>query len=155
MKVINVTEKNMKGIYGKLKKFFYNKHRTGFEEWHNFDCGFKRHISPNIVIDKQWIFNVNRFPSPDEVEYIPKGKRPGIDYDYIRIGLTTDNGASILPGDKIAFLGNRIITRTRWRILRDRGYIYTVYQVLPMSKKEQLDLKEMAKMESRMYEYVE
>ena len=151
MKIITITEKNMKSIHGRLKKFFYNKNYTGFEEWHNFDCGFKKHISPLIYIGKDKIRNVLKYPSPDAVEYNPKGTVPGISYSYISLRLTASDGDSLHIGDKIAFCGNRIIYRTKcsWG---NHKFIYTVFQVLPMKKEKQNQMKLWAEREEAMYE---
>ena len=134
MKAITITEKNMKSVYGKLKKFFYNNNQTGFEEWHNFDCGFKKHISPIIQIGENKIRNVLKYPSPNAIEYRHKGTVPGIGYSYISLMLTATNRDSLHIEDKIAFCGNRIIYRTKccWG---DHKYIYTTFQVLPMEDK--------------------
>ena len=106
MKIITITEENMKSIHGRLKKFFYNKNHTGFEEWHNFDCGFKKHISPLIYIGNDKIRNVHEYPSPNFIEYKSIGTVPDIRCSYILIGLTESDGDSLHIGDKIAFCGN-------------------------------------------------
>lgn len=139
MKVITITDENIKSVYGRLKKFFYNKNRTGFEEWHNFDCGFKKHISPYLdylYIKEKKTRVVNRYPSPNSVTYEKKGTVPGISYDYILINLDAGHSIGFCAGDKIAFCGNRIITRTDcfWGYHK---YIYAVFQATPIGKKEQ------------------
>lgn len=151
MRVITITEKNMKSVYGRLKKFFYNKNHTGFEEWHNFDCGFKKHISPLIYIEKDKIRNIHKYPSPDSVEYNPKGTVAGISYSYILLRLTASDGDSLCVGDKIAFCGNRIIYRTKG-FFGGHKFIYTVFQVLPMEKRKQNQMKAWAELEEAMYE---
>lgn len=150
MRVITITEKNMKSVYGRLRKFFYNKNHTGFEEWHNFDCGFKKHISPLIYIGKDKIRNVLKYPSPDVVEYNPKGTVAGIGYSYISLRLTASDGGSLHTGDKIAFCGNRIICRTKG-FFGGYKYIYTVFQVLPMVQSTQNKMKAWAEQEAAMY----
>lgn len=151
MKVITISEKNMKSVCGRLRKFFYNKNHTGFEEWHNFDCGFKKHISPLIYIGKDKIRNVLKYPSPDAVEYNPKGTVLGIGYSYILLRLTASDGDSLRTGDKIAFCGNRIIYRTKCSWGKHK-YIYTVFQVLPMEERKQNQIKAWAEQEEAMYE---
>lgn len=151
MRVITITEKNMKDIYGRLKKFFYNNNKTGFEEWHNFDYGFKKHISSEIYIGEDKIRNVLTYPSPNSIEYNPKGTVPGISYDFISLHLTASDGDSLRCGDKIAFCGNRIIYRTKcsWGSYK---YIYSVFQVLPMNKAEQDAKRLWAEKEMEMFE---
>lgn len=141
----------MKSVYGKLKKFFYNNNQTGFEEWHNFDCGFKKHISPIIQIGENKIRNVLKYPSPNAIEYRHKGTVPGINYSYISLMLTATDGDSLHIGDKIAFCGNRIIYRTKW-IWGNHEYIYTTFQVLPMDKTKQRQMKYWAERKEEIYE---
>lgn len=151
MKVVTITEKNIKSVCGRLKKFFYNNNHTGFEEWHNFDCGFKRHISPLIYIGNNKIKNVLQYPSPETIEYKQKGTVSGISYSYILLRFTASDGDSLHIGDKIAFCGNRVVYRTKcfWG---DYKYIYTVFQVLPMGEDRQNQMKIWAERESVMYE---
>lgn len=151
MKALLITENNMKEVYGRLRRFFYNNNNTGFEEWHNFDCGFKKHISPMIYIDNNRIRNIHKYPSPDVVEYKKKGAVIGIGYSYILIRLTATDVTSLQCGDKIAFCSNKIIYRTKctWG---DYKYVYSVFQVLPMSKTEQEAKKLWAERESGIFE---
>ena len=146
MKVITITEKNIKEVYGRLKKFFYNNNHSGFEEWHNFDCGFKKHISPLLHIGKDKIRNVNNYPSPDAIEYNQKGTG-----SYIILRLTATDGDSLHIGDKIAFLGNKIIYRTKG-FFAGHKYIYTVFQAASMSDEEQNKKKLWAEMEAASFE---
>lgn len=131
MKVITITKDNISEMYSRLKKFFYNKNRTGFEEWHNFDCGFKKHINRYITLDGVKEEICNYFPSPESVELIEKGNT------WIRIVFTANNIDMLEVGDKIAFLSNRIITKKKWHIASLGKNIYTVYQVKPMSEEQQ------------------
>lgn len=151
MKVITITENNIKEVYGRLKKFFYNSNTTGFEEWHNFDCGFKKHISPVIYIGKDKIRNINTYPSPNNVKYMSKGSVPGISYSYILVRLTATNSFSLQPGDKISFCGNRIIYRHK-SILRDHNYTYSVFQACAMRKDRQKELRMIAELESTLFD---
>lgn len=150
MRAITITERNIKSVYGRLKKFFYNNNHTGFEEWHNFDCGFKKHISPIIYIGKDKIRNVHKYPSPNAVKYRYKGTVPGISYSYISLMLTAADGDSLHIGGKIAFCGNRVIYRTKcnWG---DHNYIYTVFQVLQMEENKQNQMKLWAEIEEAIY----
>jgi len=131
MKVFTVTEDNIKEICGRVRKFFYNRNETGFASWHTFDCGFKKRISRYIALDgpKKDVDTYYKYPAPLEVKL-------NDDQDRIIVYLTASDSFSIKPGDKIAFLGNRIVHKEKW-IIRGHNFIYTVYQVLPMCIHEQ------------------
>ena len=145
MKVLTITENNIKEVYGRLKKFFFNKNSTGFEEWHNFDCGFKKHISTEIFIGNKRIRNIRQYPSPDHIRFDDIGS------GYIILNLTATDSSGLQCGDKIAFCGNRIIFRTKcfWG---DHKYIYSVFQVFPMSKAAQDNKRICAERDAAMYE---
>lgn len=128
MKAITITKENIGWVYSRLSKFFYNKNRTGFEEWHNFDCGFKKHISRYITIDGEKEEICNYFPSPELIELVEKGNT------WIRIVFTPNSIDTLEVGDKIAFLSNRIIIKNKWGITPLGKNIYTVYQVKSMSE---------------------
>lgn len=145
MQAITITEKNIRQIYGRIRKFFYNRHSTGFDEWHNFDCGFKKHISPNLLIEGKKTRVVNHYPAPEEIEFVDaNGGR-------IIIRLTEMDGDMLECGDRIAFYGNRIIHQKKW-IWSDMNYIYTTYQVAQMDKNTQEQIKMHAKLEAMMIE---
>lgn len=162
MKAIVITKNNIKDVYGRLRKFFYNKNKTGFESWHNFNCGFKKHISRYITItirddeySKEEKCKISiMYPAPEEIElcnyrkeYIICGeKRDSV--PYIRMHITATDSTRFDVGDKIAFCGNRIIHKSK---LFD-DYVYQVYQATPMSEHEQNILKECAKRESQFYD---
>lgn len=144
MKVITITSENINDVYGRLHKFFYNKNRTGFEEWHNFNCGFKKHISPYIYIDGKKERVVNVYPSPDEVELVIRGGQ-----SWIVVRLMSGHGFVLQCGDKIAFCGNRIIHRSKWMF---GGYEYEVFQAYKMSEEKQQTMKYYAEMEHKAWE---
>lgn len=151
MRAITLTEKNIKSVYGRIRKFFYNNHLTGFECWHNFDCGFKKHISPIIYTGEGKKINVKReYPSPKYIEYRRKGTVPYFNYSYISLMLTATSGDSLRVGDKIAFCGNRIIYRTKF-FCGNHKYIYTVFQVLPMEESKQYQIKIQAERRKEKY----
>lgn len=140
MKIITITEENIKSVYGKLRKFFYNNNHTGFEEWHNFDCGFKKHISQMIYIEKDKVRNVLKYPSPNAIKYRHKGTVPSISYSYISLMLTATDEDILQVGDKIAFCGNRIVYRTKY-FWGNYKYIYTTFQVLPTEESKQHEVE--------------
>ena len=141
MKTITLTEDNIKQVYGRLRKFFFNKNGTSFESWHNFDCGFKKHISPYIMIAGSKTRIVHVYPTPDSVEFIDKNG------GMIIIRLTEDEAASLEVGDKIAFYGNRITYRQKW-IHGSHDYIYSTFQVLPISEIERRSSEIMAELDA-------
>lgn len=131
MKAITITKDNIGEVYSRIKKFFYNKNRTGFEEWHNFDCGFKRHINRYITLDGIKKEICNYFPSPELIELVGKGNT------WIRIVFTPNSIDTLEVGDKVAFLGNRIIIKQKWGITPAGKNIYIVYQAKSMSEEQQ------------------
>lgn len=146
MKVITITENNMKEIYGRLNKFFHNNNATGFEEWHSVNCGFKRHISRGMYIDGRKIKNVSsRFPAPD-IRIDQEG--PSIIMDF-----TVLDPHSLKYGDKIAFCGNHIILRTKEPFFGENLNLYTVYQASPMTQETQQKMRQRAEADlKQMYD---
>lgn len=128
MKVFTITKENIKDIYGRLHKFFYNKNKTGFIVWHNFDCGFKKRIRPVICLscpNSKGVFKYRtmiKYPAPTMLQLVEN--------ERIRLLITTGESDSLKIGDKIAFCSNRIIYRTEctWDKKRHK-YIYSVFQV--------------------------
>lgn len=145
MKVITITEDNIKDVYGRLRKFFYNNSKTGFECWHNFDCGFKKHISRYVEIKNRKVRICNLYPAPIEIKLHEKCM-------YIAFNLTATDGDGVQIGDKIAFCGNRIIIRKKWFLPHDHNYVYTVYQAYPMDQHKQKSMLYFAEMEMRAFE---
>lgn len=145
MKVITITEKNINDVYGKLCKFFYNNNSTGFESWHNFDCSFKKHISRYIYkypkLRGETIRISHSYPAPEKIS---------LGANKIVVSLTAGEGYTLDCGDKIAFLGNRIIQRREWGYSEEK-YVYEVFQALPMSKQEQEERQLAAKREEMAY----
>ena len=140
MKVITISEKNMKEVYGRIRKFFYNKNNTGFISWHNFDCGFKKHIPALKFDDGERV--IHKYPSPNDVMLLQMGGN-----SYIGLRLTATDGMSLACGDKIAFVGNRIICRKEW-FLDNHKYVYDVFQAIPMSNDKQDEKRYIAQMEA-------
>lgn len=158
MKAIVITPDNIKAVYGRLRKFFYNKNKTGFESWHNFNCGFKKHISRYVTIRGDEYLKEEKcrisimYPAPEEIdllnyhkEYIIHGKI----FDSvpcIRMRITATDCTLFEVGDKVAFCGNRIIHKSK---LFDE-WAYQVYQATPMSEHEQFILKDSAERQSEI-----
>lgn len=130
MKVITITENNIKEIYGRLNKFFHNNNATGFEEWHNVNCGFKRHISRDMYIDGRKILNMSaKFPAPD-IRIDQKDLTIVVEFTALK-------SENIQIGDRIAFCGNHIILCTQETFFDEKKIFYTVYQALSMTQEAQ------------------
>lgn len=154
MKVFTVTDDNINYIFGRVVKFFYNNHETGFESWHSFDCGFKKHIPRKILIDGKKVSTGIHYPKPLKISAYSRGRvTPGGNdiLESIIINLTATDNDSIHIGDKIAFMGNRIILRQKWLFTKDNNWIYTVYQVKPMRHDAQIAMHEYAEMENKAF----
>lgn len=159
IKVITVTDNNIRDVYGRIKKLFNNRNRTGYIEWHNFNCGFKKRINPYIEIDGGKVRTDNKYTSSVEVE-MDREHRTSRGKDayaaYIRVKLGPGCADIIQIGDRVAFRGNHLIVREPWDFIMEAGYIYTVYQAIPMSLEEQEELdNEMQfqqETEERLYE---
>lgn len=136
MRVVTVTKDNINEVYGRLKKFYNNKNHNGIIEWHNFDCGFKKHISPYIIIDGEKVRVENKYSGKVRLKLEDSGKEP-----YIVIDFSATDIGSVKIGDRIAFLGNRYIHREDWWSKREYSYIYSTYQMIKMddNEKESLD----------------
>ena len=126
MKAITVTEKNIKSINGRLKRFF--KHGD-FMVWHNFDCGMKKHISRYIDINIPGHYEKHvdtmypyRGITVHERVYSDKITTLYIEMNY-------DEGFRIKPGMKVAFLGNRVIIRSDF-LSSIHKYCYQCFQIL-------------------------
>lgn len=117
MKVITITDKNINSVYGRLKKFFSGRYE--FQEWHNFNCGFKKRISNKIEINHHRIPIVHNYKSIQAVEMNNFG---------ICIRINESCGELLQIGDRVAFLGNRVTLARHEYFL---GNIYTTYQATP------------------------
>jgi len=122
-----VTEKNIHVIYGKLKRFFYNKNDTGFIMYHNFDCGWKN-IKPYHI--KQKIIK------PDYVELDKINNTR-----FIRITLQNGvSGFAIELGDRIQFFGNKIIFQSKCKHFGGNDYSYEVFEQVELSEADLDDI---------------
>lgn len=87
-----------------------------------------------VMIDNHKTRNIQRYFKPDDIIYREKGSIPGINYSYISIRLTPDEGDGLMVGDKIAFCGNKIIYRKEALWLDKYNYVYIVFQISSNSK---------------------
>lgn len=133
MKPIIVTEGNLQYIYGRVRKFFYNRNRTGFSKWSSFDCGFKKNL-------RSFSKNGMDFISPKFVKIDSHKDIPGIsDKPFILIKLVPNAEFAIRIGNRVAFCGNRIIVQNNHCYPFEHNFEYEVFQVLPV---EELRAKE-------------
>lgn len=148
MKTIIVTKQNIKEVYGRLRKFYNNKNSNGIIEWHNFDCGFKKHISPYINIGGKQVRVENKYSGNVKL------RLEGMDKSepYIIIGFSATDTGVVKVGDKLAFLGNRYIHREDWVFKHEYSYIYSTYQLVKMSYEEKASLDYQAEMFAEMNE---
>ena len=134
-----ITDKNINDVYTRLRKFFYNRNQTGFEAWHDYDCGFKKRIKRYIDEEGNRL-DAQRYPAP--VMITLEGNRS---YGRcISVQLVAGEGFELCCGDKIAFYGNRIVCRTDWPHNDSIKYIYSTFQACPMTQEEQESIHLMA-----------
>lgn len=118
VRMITITEENMPAIAGRLKKFFEREDKVIFNSW-DFNCGFKKYIKPTGVL-------YNYYDSSTfYVEYVPKVTK--LDVAYIELYFGNDDYFLLDVGDKVAFLGDRIITSTT----SGSFWQYDMWQILP------------------------
>lgn len=141
MKIITVNEKNITSVYGKVKNFFQNKNHTGFEAFHNYDCGFHK-VKPMEDVKNP----IREYPDVLEVKLLKF-----LDKWKIDIKLTAMSMITIQDGDKIAFLGNRIIHKDGDNFPLKR-YQYTVFTQKEMSMETCQKLHKDAYKERMAYE---
>lgn len=156
---ILVTENNINEIYGRLKKFFYNKNNSGFITWHNYDCaGFKGKIKKTIdlsdsMLKHDYVKIEREFPAPLNIALKTKNPDECIYKTYILCSLDANHGLAIYLGDRISFRGNKIIIRGHaLSIFDNKKYLYSVYQMIPMSKKVQDEMHDKAEYEKQLYD---
>lgn len=117
MKTVTINKDNIQFVYGRLKKFFNNNNNTCFETWFNLNCGFKKRIKPmwgfnhTTIIGNHIYENDITIMAGDEGIWFPTF---GMDINDIMIG------------DKISFLGNRIVYSKKV----GKSVVYTTIQVL-------------------------
>lgn len=134
MKIITITEKNANWVIGRLNRFF--KHDKMLV-WHQFDCGIRKRLGSIIDLG----VNSRPFNNPKKMVDVTR-MYDGVSFrkynnpyivDYYRdtvacIDLNYDEGYTIGIGDKIVFLGNRIIVRNNFNMIGHQ-YLYTCFQI--------------------------
>lgn len=148
MKTTKITRKNISMIYGKVQNFFQNKAHTGFEVFYNFNCGFN-HINPVLEHLAHKPDTTRELPDviasdgivltcPIHREKVGTGKTWKFDTTkrVIHLNLTATYHMTIKEGDRITFLGSRIIIKSR--TLEKDIFKYTVFtqKAMPSSKKQ-------------------
>ena len=115
MKTIEITENNANWIIGRLNRFFRHKN---FIVWHQFNGGMKKRISRYLKFPHNkytpYTYDINTSSLYLNVELFPVSdiKYPDV---IARITLSDCSMVVIALGDRVTFLGNRII------ISNDRG----------------------------------
>lgn len=135
---IIVTPENIKAVKGMLEKFFYNKNKNGFNEWHNFDIGFKKRFKPyaikSCLDENEIIVCKNKYIAPQEIVI----REPNENYPYHNIAIIfTDSEIQLISvGDKIMFMNNRFVHCEKWYNPDNHDYIYTTYQMTRLREHE-------------------
>lgn len=130
MKVLTVTEKNFNFIAGRLMKFFNHKN---FVSWYQLSGGVKKRISTTINREDMTCHYSNvKFEVGEDLF---TGNPVMVYY------LSHNDTGSIIIGDKVAFLGNSVIIRTRYNSYIDEidlifcnkvaidKYLYECFQI--------------------------
>lgn len=117
--MIEITEKNYKQIFGRVKKFF--KGVKAFETWSSYDCGGRKRIPHTFIMDGK-VYDTKL--SVQHVTIYDKADFIGI--QYFSDSLDGGNYYFLEIGDEISFNGNRITVKKK-----DYGefhYRYTTFQ---------------------------
>lgn len=139
MSKVTITESNYKQVFGRLKKFF---NHDGLLTWHQFDCGMKKRIGhilhqKEVTIDGEVFIpaeTVNVMYHVSDVECVEMGSNLIVYYNDSDISCRLFGeddkscAADFSIGDEVAFLGNRIIVKSRWG-LPNHHYCYQCYQI--------------------------
>ena len=137
MNKITITKENIARIEGQLKKFFRDRKFIG---WHTWTGGMRKRIGYLVPIDcengtefydvrRQYDqFEVIRGNDSIIIKYYDTHSR----YDYHCYDDDDGDGSECCTmleyGDQIAFLGNRIIVKTKSPIPKHK-YLYECFQV--------------------------
>lgn len=114
MREIIITEKNIANVYDKVNRFFnYNSY---IKSWHNFDCGFKKHIKP--------YHGIYHFYQPIKCYYYHSNINK---VAWISVTLSISDRFSLCFGDKVSISSNRISIRQH-AIISDNEYLYQVFE---------------------------
>lgn len=135
-----VTLGNIDSVCGRMKKFFWNNNETGFETWHNFDCGW-RNIKP--YCERRLIAP----PTKIEIDSM-------FEDTFIRVALSATSTFIVKVGERINFSSNKIIIQSKWNIT-SYSYVYSIYQCAKMSKKQKDGYYREAENEALMFEQME
>lgn len=125
MNGIIITEKNFSNVAARVVKFFNG---ADIVQWHSFDCGMKRHIPTDFVMDigeerGRRINCTRRYTNVSaKIGEFMNGDR------CVRIRFNEDCAACIKVGDVVKFCGNRIQLRTKF-INSNFKWLYETYQL--------------------------
>ena len=125
MKTIVITDKNYRWVFSRLKKFFDHEN---FVCWHQWGGGMRKRLGHIVEIRRPdmpaYKTNVTRrYYQVRTRIYLDIPEKP-----LFHVTLDFDSGLGLIPGDAVAFLGNRIIIRT-WNVALNQ-YLYECFQIL-------------------------
>lgn len=123
MNGVIITEKNFDSVASRMIKFFDG---ADIIQWHSFDCGMKRHIPTDFVM------NIGRnegkrFRCVYRYPHVSAKVVKSAEAKYIAIRLNSGCGWRYQIGDIIKFCGDRIQTRTKF-LAGNFKWCYDVYQ---------------------------
>ena len=128
MNGIVITEKNFRSVAGRIVKFFKG---ADVIQWHSFDCGMKRHIPTDFVMnigeEKRRVKCIYRYPCTSAFACIsPTNGEP-----IIRIYLIEGSACVLKLGDVVKFCGNRVQVKTKFIGGEYGGFqwLYDTYQL--------------------------
>jgi hypothetical protein len=104
VKSVLITQKNYPWVYSRLDRLF--KHKK-IMVLHSFECGMKRRLKPKCT--KEW-GHLDKWHMYDNVK-TEKVKFIGDVYPRYYVDLDDHSVTTIIIGDSVCFLGNRIIVK--------------------------------------------
>jgi hypothetical protein len=120
--MIEITEKNYKQIFGRVKKFF--KTNKEYESWYSYDCGKNRKM-PKYFKAEQGPIATNE--EIEVLEIINNEITAVLTIKYRIKHFAYYHGLKI--GDSIIFLGNRIMIKQKTHKNPIFKYVYYIYQI--------------------------
>lgn len=141
MKSITINSHNAKWIASRLNRFFGSHHLVTYHQW---DCGMKKRIG-KIMKGDPYSSDPETRSSFDTTMAVFKAScsvRDSISSDEVVISINEsldqfedyDAGYILKEGDKVAFLGNRVIFRIHYPLkmlysYQKYDYLYVCYQI--------------------------
>lgn len=119
MREITITKNNIASVYDKIHRFYSSRFSTCFKSYHNFDCGFKKHMKPYHEI-------VRTYENIECVLHTKNVCNSNYYNPWIIINLGPGEGFSLKEGDKILIGSKRIMIRTKFYVY-GHTYLYQVF----------------------------